>query len=139
MKTKKVAIAKSEQKRIVIQSGGRIDDGIDWAGRARPPHRQPKTPIFPPQTSRLVNKLNTIIDTDPDPERRWRAYALLTRICVIWTPPHPPEWPKVQVEYVVETGLLHFQNELLRDTTSLMQYLFPNGEGLPEQEGCGPL
>jgi hypothetical protein len=134
MKTKQVAISKSEQKRIAIQTYD-----TDWRGKKERPPKNPKVPIFPPQTARLVNVLNTIIDTDPDPERRWRAYALLSRVCVIWTPPHPPEWPKVEVDYVQETGLLHFKTELLRDTVNLMQHLFPDGAGLPEQEGCGPL
>jgi hypothetical protein len=133
MKTKQVGISKSMQRRIAVQSEP------DWSGRKGPPPKHPKVPIFPPETARLVNLLNQIIDTDVDPERKWRAYALLTRVCVIWTPPHPPEWPKVTVDYVQETGLLHFSNELMRDTVNLMNYLFPNGEGLPEQVGCGPL
>ena len=102
--------------------------------------KNPRVPVFPPQTALLVNLLNGLIDApETDPERRAAAYGLLTRVCVLWTPPSPVDWPKVKVDYVVETGLLHFDSELLRDAVAHMNFLFPNGEGLPPQEGCGAL
>ena len=127
MKAKHVEISKSMQRRVAMQSE-------PLGCRGEKPPKNPKVPIFPPEVARLVNKLNDIIDTDVDPERKSWAYGLLTRVCVIWTPPFQVDWPKVTVDYVQETGLLHFDNELLRDTAMLMSFLFPDGNGLPTQE-----
>lgn len=134
MKTKKTAVAKSEQRRIAIQSEP------DWAGRKGRPLPNPRVPIYPPQVVPLVNRLKEIIDEElnGNQERRSLAYGLLTRLAVVWVQP-PPDWPKVQVDFVVETGLLHFSSELIRDMVEAMNKLFPNGEGLPQPEGCGPL
>jgi len=138
VKSRPVAVSKSEQKRIAEQSRPRE---IDWAGKKTAPPKNPRVPIFPPHVVPLVNLLNEIADKElwGDQERRAAALGVLTRLCVMWTPPHPVDWPAVKVDYVVETGLLHFDNELLRDTVCLMDKLFPNGEGLPEPVGAGPL
>lgn len=138
MKSKPVATSKSQQKRIAEQSRPRE---TDWAGKKSAPLKHPRVPIFPPHVVPLVNLLNEIADKElwGDQERRAAALGVLTRLCVMWTPPHPVDWPTVKVDYVVETGLLHFDNELLRDTVRLMNQLFPNGEGLPEPVGAGPL
>jgi hypothetical protein len=133
MKTKEIAISKSQQKRIAIQSEPKGKKG------EKPP-KNPRVPIYPPNVVPLVNHLNKIIDDEAngDQEKRALAYGLLTRLAVVWTQP-PADWPKVQVDFVVETGLLHFNSELIRDMVDIMNKLFPNGEGLPAIEGFGPL
>ncbi len=133
MKSKQVAISKSQQRRIAVQ-------GEPQGKKGERPPKNPRVPIFPPQVVPLVNLLNRIIDEElnGDQERRALAYGLLSRLCVVWVQP-PPDWPKVKVDYVVETGLLHFDNELIKDTVELTARLFPDGQGLPQPEGAGPL
>jgi hypothetical protein len=126
MKTTETAVSKSVQRRIAIMTepGGK---------KGEKPPKNPRVPIFPPKVVPLVNLLNKILDEElnGDQVKRVAAFGLLTRLCVLWTTPYLVDWPKVRVDYVADTGLLHFDSELLRDTVTLMHALFPDGAGLP--------
>lgn len=144
MKTKEIAISKSQQRRIAIQSEPQGKKG------ERPP-KNPRVPIFPPQTVPLVNLLNQVIDQElnGDQERRALAYGILSRLCVVHAPPIIREG-----HLVVQVELTHYDElapaeargrlttsntPVINDLVTLMARMFPNGEGLPEVPGAGPL
>lgn len=142
MKSKPVAISKSEQKRIAIQS----NPTPDWVGAGRKPIRiNPRTPIFPPQVVPLVNLLNEILDKElwGDQERRALAYGILTRLCVLWAPPIIRQRLTVEAELVSyeETDPANARARLsgtnppvVNELVTMMAKLFPNGDGLPTIE-----
>lgn len=143
VKTKPVAISKSQQKRIAIQSEPR-------GKKDEKPPKNPRVPIFPPHVVPLVNHLNEIIDKElnGDQDRRALAYGILSRLCVVWAPPIMREKFTVEAELVSyeETDLANARCRLssnnapiINELLGLMEKMFPNGEGLPEQVMACPL
>lgn len=97
--------------------------------------KNPKVPIFPRETQALVERLKRMLD-ETSGDQRSQVYGLLTRICVMWAQPSPPEF---KVTFDANTGLLHYDTKFMQDTIDLMMVLFPDGMGMPESQGCGPL
>ena len=146
MKTKEIAVSKSMQRRIAEQ--GRAEGNALYNKKDRPP-KNPRVPIFPPQTVPLVNLLNQIIDNpETVQERRGLAYGVLSRLCVLWAPPIMRERFTVEAELVsyeetdpakATARLSPGNGDMVNGLVTMMSKLFPDGHGLPEQEGCGPL
>jgi len=142
MKAKEIAVAKSQQRRIAIQSEPQGKKG------ERPP-KNPRVPIYPPQVVPLVNLLNQMIDNpETDGERRALAYGVLSRLAVVWAPPIMRERFNVVADLVeyhedkpdeARARLSPGNGALVNELVTMTAKLFPNGEGLPPQEGCGPL
>jgi hypothetical protein len=118
---------------------------VTMATKERQP-KNPRVPIFPPTVMPLVELLNQMIDApELELDRRAMAYGLLTRLCVTWLPPVG--------RFTVNAELIDYHEDrpdearcklkgnppLVDDIIRLMVALFPDGAGLPPQEGCGPL
>lgn len=142
MKAKEIAVSKSMQRRIAVQS--------EPQGKGKERVKNPRVPIFPPQTVPLVNLLNKILDEElnGDQVKRSLAMGILTRLCVLYAPPIMRERFNVVADLIeyheekpdeararLSPGNSPITNELI----VLMDKLFPNGEGLPEPVGAGPL
>lgn len=109
--------------------------------------KNPRVPTFPPTVVPLVNLLNEMLDgPETEPERRAMAYGLLTRLCVVWMIPQAER-------LTINAELIEYNDDrpdearcrllgnppLVSDVVRLTDALFPDGDGLPPQEGCGPL
>ena len=107
-----VEMSKSQMKRIA-----------ELKGLNRPP-KNPKVPTMPASAQALAQKLREIIDAGG--EQSPLAYGALSRLCVMWVPG--------ALESTSELGGGQM-GDVFHDVLNIMLVLFPNGEGLPPQEG----
>ena len=85
--------------------------------------KNPKVPTMPAEARALAQKLHEIIDASN--EQSPIAYATLSRLCVLWT-------PEALAGDSMEGGQ---RSIVVNDLVRLMAQLFPQGEGLPIDEG----
>ncbi len=105
-------MSKSQMKRIAEQKG-----------LNRPP-KNPRVPTMPANAQALAQKLREIIDAGG--EQSPLAYGALSRLCVMWV-------PGALQEDSLGGGQM---SEVFNEVLAIMFKLFPDGEGLPPQEGC---
>jgi hypothetical protein len=138
MKAKKVAAPK--RKRRVVTRGKPQNKKREHLSKT------PRAPVFPPRAVPLINLLNKIIDDGLN--KVDLAMGILERLHDLYTPPIMPE------RFTVGADLIEYHEDrpgearvrlspdnppLTNELLTMMMQLFPNGEGLPPQEGTNPL